>query len=193
MCRDHVDLVIPIVEELESETSDKRILIFIVPASPHAHIYKSGVKDAYFVRIGRSTREAHNGVLRGALVKKNALEPWDRRIDSRTTLEEMDLVVFRDALNEMGILEPKRSLEDYLAETFRLSVFVPPMTGHIGLNVPSKPRNFALLMFGKEPTKFFLRSLFSSFSIYPGKDRSDPTAEREVITWTARNTSSKTY
>ncbi len=182
MCRDHVDPpIVPVVEEVESGTPERRILVFIVPASPHAHIYKSGLKDGYFVRIGRSTREAHNGILRELLVKKKALEPWDRRIDPRTTLEDIDLVVFRDSVNEMGILDAKRSLEDYLAETFRLSEFVPPMTGKVGMNIPAKPRNFALLMFGRDPTKFFLGA-YSIFSIYPGKDRSEPTAERKTIT-----------
>jgi tetratricopeptide (TPR) repeat protein len=90
-------------------------------------------------------------------------------------------LVFRDSLNEMRILEPNRSLEDYLGETFRLSEFVPPMTGKPGMNIPAKPKNFALLMFGKEPTKFFLGA-YSIFSIYPGKDRGEVTAERKNIT-----------
>jgi predicted HTH transcriptional regulator len=181
MCRDHVDpAIVPIVDEIPTDNPERRILIFIVPADPYAHVYKTGVKDAYFVRIGRTTREAHNGILRELLVKKKALEPWDRRIDAKASLEDIDLVVFREALNDMGILEPNRSLEDYLAETFRLSEFVPPMTGTMGLNVPAKPRNFALLMFGREPTRFFLGA-HSIFSIYPGKDRSEATAERKVI------------
>ncbi len=96
MCRDHADPpIVPIIEEIPLATPDRRILVFIVPASPHAHIYKSGVKDAYFVRMGRSAREAHNGILRELLVKKKALEPWDRRIDPQGTIEDIDFLVHR--------------------------------------------------------------------------------------------------
>lgn len=182
MCRDHVDpAIVPLVDEVPTESADRRILVFIVPASPHAHVYKTGVKDAYFIRVGRQTREAHNGTLRELLVKKKALEPWDRRIDPRSGVADIDLVSFRDSLSDMRVLDPGRALEDYLSDTMRLSEFVPPMVGHLGMNVPAKPRNFALLMFGKEPTKFFLGA-HSIFSIYPGKDRSEATAERKVIT-----------
>ncbi len=182
LCNKFVDpAIVPLTDEIPTESPDKRVLVFIVPASPHAHVFKTGEKDIHFVRIGRSTREAHNGVLRELLVKKKALEPWDRRINSNAGIEDIDLVVFRDALNDMRILEPNRSLEDYLADTSRLSEFVPPMTGKLGLNLPSKPRNFALLMFGKDNTRFF-QGAPSIFSIYPGKDRSEATAERKVIT-----------
>lgn len=181
LCNKFVDpAIVPLIDEIPTDAPDKRVLVFIVPASPHAHVFKTGEKDIHYVRIGRSTREAHNGILRELLVKKNALEPWDRRINSNSAVEDLDLVVFRDSLNEMRILEPNRSLEDYLADTSRLSEFVPPMTGKVGLNIPTKPRNFALLMFGKEPTKYFLGA-HTIFSIYPGKDRSEPTAERKVI------------
>ena len=182
LCNKFVDpAIVPLIDEIATDAPDKRVLVFIVPASPHAHVFKTGEKDIHYVRIGRSTREAHNGVLRELLVKKNALEPWDRRINSTAGIEDIDVVVFRDALNEMRILEPNRSLEDYLGDTFRLSEFVPPVTGKPGLNLPAKPRNFALLMFGKVSTNFF-QGAHSIFSIYPGRDRSEPTAERKVIT-----------
>ena len=182
MCRDHVDpSVVPLTEEIPTDSPEKRVLVFIVPASPRAHIYKTGEKDAYFIRIGRQTREAHNGILRELLVKKGTLEPWDRRIDTRAALEEIDLVVFRDSLIEMRVLEPARALEDYLSDSVRLSEFVPSMAGKIGLDVAAKPRNFSVLLFGKDPTKLF-PGAYSIFSIYPGKDRSEPTAERKSIT-----------
>ncbi len=181
MCRDYVDPpIVPVVEELPSLEIEKRILVFIVPASPYAHVYKTGVKDAYFVRIGRETREAHNGILRELLVKKKALEPWDRRVEGRATLEDVDHVVFRDSLSDMRLLEPNRSLEDYLSEEARLSEFVPPMVAKVGIERILRPRNFSILMFGKDTTKFF-PGAYSIFSMYPGKDRSEPTAERRTI------------
>jgi ATP-dependent DNA helicase RecG len=51
-------------------------LVFIIPATSNAHSYRASGKDTskYYVRIGRETREARNGILRELLVKKNQFE-----------------------------------------------------------------------------------------------------------------------
>jgi predicted HTH transcriptional regulator len=51
------------------------------------------------------------------------------------------------------------------------------------LDTTIRPRNFSLILFGKESTKFF-PGAWTKVSIYPGKDRSEPTGERHDLTGT---------
>src|SRR5207245_4680882 len=46
-----------------------------------------------------------------------------------------------------------------------------------------RPRNFTLLLFGANPQRFF-PGAYAIFSVYRGKDRSEPTAERVDVTGT---------
>jgi ATP-dependent DNA helicase RecG len=96
--------VTPIVEELPGETEDARVLVFIVPATGQAHTYRASGKDSatYYVRLSRETVEARNGVLRELLVRKQALAPWDRRINDTAALQDIDLLAFREVLQQIG-------------------------------------------------------------------------------------------
>src|SRR4051794_15748285 len=59
-CRERVSpSIVPQVEELPAATEDRRILVFIQPATGQAHTFRRGSKGArHFVRVGRSTIEA---------------------------------------------------------------------------------------------------------------------------------------
>jgi ATP-dependent DNA helicase RecG len=174
--------IVPLTEEIPV-SDDRRILVFIIPASGNAHSYRSSGKDSstYYVRIGRETREARNGVLRELLVKKNQLEPWDKRINSKSSLDDIDLLSLREYLKEMYLWDSNKAIEDYLSSTERLSIFVPPLAGKESLSDTPKPRNFSLLLFSKDPLKFFIGA-YTVVSIYKGTDRSEPTAERHQLT-----------
>jgi len=66
--------IVALTEEIPL-SDNKRILVFIIPASKNsAHQYKA----AYYIRIGRETREAKNGILRDLLTQKHQMEPWDK-------------------------------------------------------------------------------------------------------------------
>lgn len=175
--------VTPLVEEIPGSEEGKRVLVFIVPASSYAHAYRSSGKDSstYFVRISRETVEAKNGVLRELLVRKQALEPWDRRLCSNASLQDIDLLAFREVLQEAGLWNPSLSVEDYFAESMRLSALVPPLGGTRPLDSVLHPRNFAMVLFGKEPTRFF-PGAWTKVSFYPGKDRGEATSERHELT-----------
>ena len=176
--------IIPITEELPAD-DNRRILVFVVAATGNAHSYRARSKDSstYYIRIGRDTIEARNSLLTELLVKKNQLEPWDRRINKSTKMDAVDLIVLREYLQEMGLWSAKKSVEDFLTDKDPLASFVPPLAGKIELTGDMHPRNFALLMFGKDPLRFF-PGAYTIFSIYRGKDRSVPTAERHEITGT---------
>ncbi|WP_295587086.1 helix-turn-helix domain-containing protein, partial [uncultured Lamprocystis sp.] len=128
-CRDLVSPPItPLVEELPAEQPERRILVFIQPATDQAHTFRRG-KDGgkHYVRVSRSTIEARNGVLRNLLVRKGAMEPWDRRPCNAATENDIDLLALREALQRMGVFSSMRGLEPYLSDTAQLSPFVPSL------------------------------------------------------------------
>jgi predicted HTH transcriptional regulator len=178
-CRDRVSPpIVPLVQELSTSDPSRRVLVFIVPATPHAHTFRKGADGGkHFVRISRETREARNGVLRELLVRKNEIEPWDRRICQTATTNDLDLVGLRDALQRMNVFDPRRGLDDYLSDTQSLSPFVPPLCGRDPLNGLLRPRNFAMLLFGRQ-VQLHVPDAYTLVSIYPGTDRSEPHAER---------------
>lgn len=184
-CRDYVSPAIaPIVQELENpEDKSTRILVFIVLSSPDAHTYRDGESANYYVRISRETKEARNGVLSQLLVKKQKIEYFDKRVSSNATESDIDVLLFRDSIQEMGLFHAGKSLEDYFSDREQIAELVPPLFVRNNFTGLLQPRNFALLMFGKKSsiTSFFPES-HTIVSIYKGLDRSEPTAERHTIT-----------
>jgi ATP-dependent DNA helicase RecG len=184
-CRQRVSPPIaPLVQELPSNTPDRRILVFLQPATGQSHTFRRGEEGGkHFVRVGRETIEARNGLLRDLLVRKGTQEPWDRRVCPGATVADLDLLVLRDALQRMGIFSPERGLDPYLSGDVPLSPFVPALCVREPLTGIARPRNFAMLLFGREVQRF-IPGAFSLFSVYPGADRSDPHAERHELAGT---------
>jgi ATP-dependent DNA helicase RecG len=184
-CRERVSPPItPLVEELDSDDPERRILVFLQPATGSAHAFRRGHEGSkHFVRVGRSTIEARNGLLKDLLVRKGALEPWDRRPNNAATVSDIDLLSLRDALQRMGIYTSERSPESYLVEGVQLSPFVPSLCVAEPLTNILRPRNYALLLFGREPQRF-ISGAFAIHSAYPGDDRTDPTSHRFEIAGT---------
>jgi len=178
-CRERVSPPItPLVDELETGDPTRRILVFTQPATGSAHAFRRGTEGAkHYVRVSRSTIEARNGTLRDLLVRKGALEPWDRRLCGAATVNDLDLLTLRDALQRMGVFTPDRGVEPYLVEGVQISPFVPSLCVAEPLTGVLRPRNYAVLLFGREPQRF-IPGAFSIYSAYPGRDRTDPTARR---------------
>ena len=187
LCREKVDPeIIPLTDEINVPNDESRkIIVFIIPSTQYAHSYRARGKDSstYYIRIGSSTVEARNGLLRELLISKRQLDPWDKRISNNASVGDIDLVILRDCLQEMNLWSPGKAIEDYISDKEKLSDFVPPLAGKIGLTEELKPKNFTLLMFGKNPLNFF-EGAYTVFSVYNGKDRSEATAERYHITGT---------
>jgi predicted HTH transcriptional regulator len=181
-CREQVHPpVSPLVQE-HVVSDDRRVLCFLIAATSHAHTYRTAQDSGkYFIRISRETREAKNGLLRELLVRKQELEPWDRRICQNTTLSDLDLNLMRAMLQKNGSLLASDGVEPFLSDTETFSPLVPPLCKRDALHNLLRPRNFAVLLFGFEPQKFIYCS-HTILSIYPGTDRSDPHAERHELT-----------
>jgi predicted HTH transcriptional regulator len=184
-CRDRVSpSIAPLVEELPADNPDRRVLVFIMASTRFAHLFRRGDGTGkHYVRISRETREARNGILRELLVRRGVLEEWDRRVSNGATISDIDLIALRDALQRMGVFNPDRGLDDYLSETRSLSPFVPPLCVREPLTGILRPRNFTMLLFGRN-TQQYVPGAFALFSVYPGLDRSEPHAERHEISGT---------
>jgi predicted HTH transcriptional regulator len=181
-CRDLVSPPItPLVEELDTADLERRILVFVQPATGTAHTFRRRNEGAkHYVRVSRSTIEARNGTLKDLLVRKGALEPWDRRPCNGATEADLDLLALREALQRMGVFSRETGVEPYLSPDVQLSAFVPPLLAGEPLTGVLRPRNFAILLFGRD-TQRFIPGAVTYFSIYPGMDRSDPHAERHDL------------
>jgi len=184
-CRERVSPPLaPLLQELEADESARRILVFIQPATGTAHTFRRNKEGAkHLVRVGRSTIEARNGLLRDLLVRKGALEPWDRRPCHGATLSDIDLLALRDALERMGLLARDRSVDRYLVEGAQISPLLPSLCIAEPLSGTLRPRNFAILLFGRA-TQRFIAGACSIYSAYPGTDRTSPVARRIEIAGT---------
>ena len=181
-CRERIaPPLTPLVTELPADTADRRVLVFTQPATTAAHTFRRDRDGAkHFVRVGRSTIEARNGVLLNLLVRKGAAEPWDRRVCAGATERDVDLLALRDALNQMRVAVPEERLAQLLSQDVLLSPFVPSLCIREPLTGILRPRNFVMLLFGRDVQRF-IPGAFSLFSIYPGTDRSDRYAERHEL------------
>lgn len=184
-CRDYISpAVVPIVHELANPLDESsRILIFVIVASYDAHIYRDGESACYYVRIGRETREARNGVLMQLLTKKQKIVPFDKRINPEASLLDIEVWRLKETLAEARILTEDASPEDFLSDTNSIAELVPPLFVRNGLDTTLRPRNFALWLFGKKSsfTRFYTEA-YTIFSVYRGKDRDEPMGERIFLT-----------
>src|SRR5579885_2057427 len=81
-------------------------------------------------------------VLRDLLVRKGALEPWDRRPCRGAMVSDIDLLALRDALGRMGWLTREWEVERYLADGAQISPFVPSLCIAEPLSGVLRPRKF---------------------------------------------------
>jgi predicted HTH transcriptional regulator len=184
-CRDYVNpSIAPLTQEIDNpEDKSTKILVFITLASPSAHTYRDGETSNYYVRIGKETREARNGILSQLLSSKQQITPFDKRPNPNADEIDIDTLFFRDCMHEMNLMQPSKPLEDYFSDKEQIAEFVPPLLEKNSLDGKLCLRNFALFMFGKKPSiTLNFPDIYISLSIYNGVDRSELTAERYQIT-----------
>lgn len=179
LCRDRVDPpLVPLIEELPCSDPARRVLVFVMPAGRRAHSFRSrNDVNRFHVRSGDRTIEARNGLLLELLGMKGDVEPWDRRPTPGAAIADLDLLAIRDALQRCGIWREELGIDHYLDPSTRIHALVPSLAVRENPTNAIRPRNFATLLFAREPQRFFLQA-HSILSIYPGPDRAEPYSER---------------
>jgi len=176
--------IAPIIEVIDNPINNEtKILVFIVTATSKAHTYKDDETVKYYVRVGRETIEARNGILSHLLTSKQEVEPFDKRANPKVDETDIDSLLFRDCMNEMKLTQPTKPLENYFSDREQIAEFVPPLCVKKSLDGGLCLRNFALFMFGKKNAiSLNFPDAHTLLSIYNGTDRSEPTAERHSLT-----------
>jgi ATP-dependent DNA helicase RecG len=179
LCQDRVSPAIaPMVDELAADTDERRVLVFTIAATRTPHVFrKHDGSSAHFIRVGRTTRQARNGLLLQLLAQKGALEPWDERPAARATVDHLDPLALRAVLQRMGMTDASKHVDRYLTGEEHLTPFAPTLCAWEPLTKVLRPRHFALLLFGLEPQRF-VQSAVSTLTIYAGIDRASRTASR---------------
>ncbi len=177
--------IIPKIDELDIEGDpSKKILVFTVDATGNAHTFKTGqgekYKPHYFVRIDSSTRAATNGLSRELLRRKDQLEAWDKRINRKLNVEDIDQLRLRQYLQDMRLWNDRKSIDQYLSTEEKIEEFIPPLMGSTGIDKSSHPKNFTNLVFGKDALKC-ADGAYAIFTIFKSEDKSQPIGETQWI------------
>jgi predicted HTH transcriptional regulator len=175
--------IAPIIQVIDNpDDKETKILVFIITATSKAHTCRDGETVKYYVRVGRETIEARNGILSQLLSSKQEIEPFDKRANPNVDEADIDSLLFRDCMNEMNLVQPDKPLENYFSDKEQIAEFVPPLCAKKSLDGKLCLRNFALFMFGKKKSiSINFPDTYISLSIYNGTDRSEPTAERHLL------------
>ena len=176
--------IAPVIQIIDNPIDDEtKILVFIIIATSKAHTYRDNETVKYYVRVGRETIEARNGILSQLLASKQEIEPFDKRANPKVDEKDIDSLLFRDCMNEMKLIQPTKPLESYFSDNEQIAEFVPPLCVKKSLDGGLCLRNFALFMFGKKNAiSLHFPDAYTSLSIYYGTDRSESTAERHLLT-----------
>ncbi|NJL27277.1 MAG: hypothetical protein HC897_04980 [Thermoanaerobaculia bacterium] len=178
-CRDRVSPPLtPLVDELPADVADRRVLVFTIATTRTVHAFRRDREGSvFYVRVGRSTRQARNGVLLNLLAQKGVIEPWAERPCAAASPADLDLLAIRDTFQRMNLAEAAQHVDVYLSDTESLSPFIPPLCTREPLAGALRPRNFTLLLFATNPQRF-VQGAVSGLSIYPGADRATAAAQR---------------
>jgi predicted HTH transcriptional regulator len=176
--------IAPIIQVIDNPNDkETKILVFIIIATSKAHTYRDDETVKYYVRVGRETIEARNGILSQLLNSKQEVEPFDKRANPNVDETDIDSLLFRDCMIEMNLVQPNKPLDSYFSDKEQIAEFVPPLCVKKSLDGELRLRNFALFMFGKKNSiSINFPDAYISLSIYNGTDRSESTAERHLLT-----------
>lgn len=183
-CRDRVHPPLtPLVDVMPTGDPSRRVLVFTMVGTGDAHSVRSATNEphsgVYYVRRSSSTQRARNGLLRQLLTKANARPPWDRRVQDKATVDDLDLVALRALLTKVSRWDERVPLQTYLQER-KIAERVPPLCESVWPSKEIRPRNFALLLVGTKPHRF-CPGAYVVVSTYPGVDKITDYSERREI------------
>ena len=148
----------------------RKILLFRVEPSPHAVAFRHKKHGThYFIRVDDRTQRA-NGRVEQLLRLKRVWPPLMEDVHHDATMRDLDQLVIREYLERMDLPQP---WETYLEPDTAIEGGIPSLITLSSTGdgeARAVPRNFALLLFGLEPRRFF-RGACAVLSAYPGIDR----------------------
>ncbi len=179
-CRRHVSppLLPTVYEERLPEDASRRILVFFVETSPDVHAFSTKTGGSrYWIRHHNRTVEARGDLLHKLLQGKGELPPYLDRPCQEAALEDLNLVAAEEFLREARLPRPPaeylqpNTVIDALARPLVLSKTVAPDTSR------SVPTYLALLLFGREPSRF-MPGAYVVFSVYEGVKKTEIHSQR---------------
>jgi ATP-dependent DNA helicase RecG len=154
----------------------RRILGFYIPPSDQAHSFQTPKGTKYWVMSDSRTVEARGENLRKLLSEKGAAPPYLNRPCLRATMEDLNLLAAEEFVREAHLPRPAA---DYLEPDARLDVFAYPLVVSVA-EAPDVsrpvPTYLALLLFGREPTRFLL----GAYAILTAYDGTSPSAAHSL-------------
>jgi predicted HTH transcriptional regulator len=121
--------------------------------------------------------------LRNLLLKNCEVDAFGKTINFHASEGDIDLLAIRRYLRVMNLSLSDKSIEDFISNTAQINTLIPPLFGKLGLDNTLRPRNFTILLFGKNTQQFFSHA-HTIVSIYFGRDRGSVYAERYEFTGT---------
>jgi ATP-dependent DNA helicase RecG len=173
-CRERVvpSLTPEIEEILLPEDPARRILVFYVPSSIHAHLFREqNGSTRYWVRSGSETVEARGDLLRRLQEGKPGIPSFLQRPCHEATLADLDLLAAQEFLGRANLPRPP---EEYLRPGARLDAFAYPLILAQGFPGEARPvpSYLAVLLFHREPTRF-IPGAYVVFLAYDGISRTE--------------------
>jgi ATP-dependent DNA helicase RecG len=158
--------------------NSRRILVFAVTSSQYPHRYRTKKEDVnYYIRVNDETRPA-DGLIPQLLERKKVWPPYLDQTHPGATVDDIDLMALKEFLGKKQLPQP---VEKYLEPDIQFRGDVECLVTHPpGGSDQVVPRNFTLLLFGREPHRFF-RGAYAIFSVYKGKDKTSERSQRFVL------------
>lgn len=171
LCRERVSppLVPQVFERRLPEDPSRRLLLFYVSASPYAHAFLSSGRgeDQYWIRQDSETRQARGELLRELLRRKQVLPGFLEQPCPGATLNDLRRVAAEEFIQQARLPLPA---DEYLKPDVRIDALARPLVVAqpvAGGGVEPVPTHLAVLLFGREPTRF-LPGAYVVFAVYDG-------------------------
>jgi predicted HTH transcriptional regulator len=151
-CRQRVrpPLEAQVFDQALGDDPSRRILVFRVRRSDHAHCFKHRKKgEHHWITADSSVVPVRDRLLTELLRRKSDLPPFLERGCRAASLDDIDRVAAEQFMKDARLPRPAA---EYLQPEVAIDVFAKPLVLDEGER--AVPTYLALLLFGQEPTRF---------------------------------------
>ncbi|NJL30091.1 MAG: hypothetical protein HC897_20450 [Thermoanaerobaculia bacterium] len=166
---------------LLEEDPTRRVLVFQVSPSQHAHAFREPKgTERYWINTDSHTVAAKGELLHELLRRKGALPPFLEQACVSATLADIDPHSFETFVQSLGL---PRSASEYLEPGAVIDSIARPLVVPVPASGSSEPRPtyLALLLFARDPVRF-LQGAHVVLSVYSGASRTVSHSQRFDVT-----------